>query len=310
MEELEDKFHGVLDAVRKANVGWFQISPKEEEVEIKLKDGNILTFPIQDYQKVSVVDMFCKKCETKIPIGIAEEVEYLLFNGTCRQCFTEELRKNTDVPFVMRREYSKVEFPWHDLVREAPDAYGDRFGVGDEVKVNGIKAKVVRLHEYRDRLIEQGSFLAQVIPMYAGKSHVLNIPTEYLKALTNEHVEIPKGDYKELIDVPSRFNPKTVKDKSIRKVFENDVARAIWMVYRRNHLMTDDHLNALNRFSLSFAERVRKEQIKPKYMFYKFKRRFEKDTGLKMDDSLIAVLVPYLNGEKKATYVVQKEKAA
>ena len=310
MGELEDKFHGVLDAVRKANVGWFQISPKEEEVEIKLKDGNILTFPIQDYQKVSVVDMFCKKCETKIPIGIAEEVEYLLFNRTCRQCFTEELRKNTDVPFVMRREYSKVEFQWHDLVREAPDAYGDKFGVGDEVKVNGIKAKVVRLHKYKEDIIEQEAFLAQVTPMYAGKCHVLNIPTEYLKALTNEHVEIPRGDYKELIDVPSRFDPKTVKDKSVRKVFENDVARAIWMVYRLHHLVTDNHLDALNRFSLSFAERVKKGQIKPKYMFYEFKNRFRKDAGFNMDDGLIALLVPYLTGEKKATYVVQEEKAA
>jgi len=122
---------------------------------------------------------------------------------------------------------------------------------------------------------------------------------DFLEPLTNEYVSFPgiKG-MSDMTDIKLRFDPMESPHKA---VFKDPIARAIWIDYRRSHIMDDYALNVLVEDALKISKQL-KEMSLPRNRVALF---FKKMMRLNISEEDVVFMVPYLTGEKVAVYKVE-----
>ncbi len=202
------------------------------------------------------------------------------------------------------------------------DRFGNNFGVGDIVlydsrwkKDDGKRRRakpeegtVTSIYQY---CVTHGSERKRkiVARVNFGKKGEMLIPSELLQAITNEHVIFNPNTlekFTELKDVVSTSNPVEVPE--LKPVFDDPVARAIWIAYRKSHIMHDELLRVLNESSLRIANLLRETPIPKNRLALWFQRNMP--PVIKVSEQFAVFMVPYLTGEKEATYIVQPPQTA
>lgn len=107
--------------------------------------------------------------------------------------------------------------------------------------------------------------------------------------------------------VPLGFDPATVKDKQIRRIWRDDLTRSLWTGLRFGRIVSqyfNDSVEAL-------AARVRELQAKKKFnrraLNAQF-RRMECFGSAELTGVVAAALFPYLTGEKTFSFKVEERK--
>lgn len=217
---------------------------------------------------------------------------------------------------------SNVRKGIHSLARMnydiGADIRGNNFGIGDLVSYNPKWAKsprifrerkkgmVLDLYEYKARdYSDWKSYLADV-DFEADGRKIAN--AEDLEALTCRRMSFDTSKYKDMENIHS-FDPEKSKIYGINKVFNDPIARAIWMSYKMHHLTCEGDTKILTNASLKISKQLRKAKLPRSQIHLWFKKRFE-NTKLNVPSGIsnehIAFLVPYLAGEKVATYKVEE----
>lgn len=257
---------------------------------------------------------------------LSNVAEYIQYHGFCRPCFAEKI---FEVPGVLNL---RAKFVWKrpvDRTRDArtdsesyngADARGNNFGIGDNVKLFRDTKKVksdqgegivFQLHEYTaDGFGEYAKFLARVFFRETGEESLLW--AEKLEALTCNAIRFDTSEFEgSLTNTKCGFDPKKARNPKIKQAFEEDVARAIWMSHRLNYLYTDGDQEAVAELSLDINSELKKAQLPKERLHYWFKGEFNRrvQMGFRLRDQQIAFLVPYLAGERVATYKVIERKS-
>jgi len=293
-------------------------------IKIEWKSGKVSEVPRSLDKEVD-----CKnECGNKV-YGVEERIR---LKDHCSSCYPQVF---FGMPGVMRVPYAggtfesyAWEFPvkqaasapgnaWESGVHFLADRSGNNFGLGDIVLCDPswehaerrrvrtpAEGEVKDIHRY-EKLPEKGwiytspsrAFLAKVD---FGKQGERLVPSPLLQAQTDDHVVFSDEKYTDLTDVVSKFDPAK---SDLKAVFEDPVARAIWMAYRRSHLIDSTGLEILRQSSLDSAKQIRAEHLPTNRVGLWFKRHFER--GLGISQQFARFLAPYLTGEKVATYVVE-----
>lgn len=124
---------------------------------------------------------------------------------------------------------------------------------------------------------------------------------------------------KELKDLVCTFDPMK---SDLKEVFEDDIARAIWMAYRRCHIVSPEMLRGLRVGSLEIAKDVRKNPdvlnrafaelgywIAQRICYYDssaFNSFTHTQNKSKAEcEEFAEFILPYLTGEKVATFKIK-----
>ena len=96
-----------------------------------------------------------------------------------------------------------------------------------------------------------------------------------------------------------QFDPTNVGDPLVRKVFEDDIARLLWMGIRPSHLVGPN----FNQKCLNVAEYIREEGI-PNSLesFQDVIRSFIGEEYSKIE--FLTELYPYITREKELNYII------
>ena len=100
-----------------------------------------------------------------------------------------------------------------------------------------------------------------------------------------------------MIDVPFRDWSKASPE--IKTIFQDPVARAIWMAYRLRHIIDDHGQVALINSAREIAEELRQKPLERARIALWFKRKMRPV----VDEEFASNMVPYLVGEKVAISV-------
>lgn len=202
----------------------------------------------------------------------------------------------------------------HPYRRFYPSASGDNFGIGDIVLFNPrwmqpysrkpeIEGEVLAIHQYMQQKYPDSDYIHPDSTRTFGalvNFHGLNrfLPSKLLLPLTNDHVTFEDTDYfPKMIDVPFR-NYSGASDR-IKQIYQDPVSRAIWMAYRLKHNVDPEALEVLNRTSLSLADELKQHPIERSRVALWFRRNMKPC----VDEKFAVCMVPYLLGEKIATYI-------
>ena len=120
-------------------------------------------------------------------------------------------------------------------------------------------------------------------------------------------MDINTSKYENYLDkVPMGFNPFSI-GSNLTDVFRDDVAMAIWMGYRGNHLYTQYDTKTVPKLCLDISKKLKESNLSRSRVHMWFKRQFNHG-HLEMEDDQIAALVPYLVREKTATWCIKEDK--
>lgn len=211
---------------------------------------------------------------------------------------------------VDQTQLTKEGDPYH---RFWPDHFGNNFGVGDTVLYNprlvfsGSKKPAkegiaLEIHQYAQKP-ESGQVLNYpertfgVLVDFGESEKIRFHPSAHLTAVTNDHALAPRVDKIPDLKNILIFSSEPMNSK-MRDVLEDPVARAIWMGYRRAHIIDQYGLSVLEDSALNLAAELRKNPLPENRLSLWFKNKMKP----KINITLATFMVPYLTGEKIATY--------
>jgi len=258
----------------------------------------------------------CKNCRDDV-----FQVTFVQYHGFCSPCFGELAfgmpgKLNSDCgAYIWRRPVDQTSDTEGFMDREiGADFLGNNFGVGDIVLYDPRRDREKRLSRreegtvlaiYEYQLPHQPRYNTFLTRTHFGGGVGVTIPARSLEALTCDHLDIDMGDFEGLLDdVPSQFDPREVGE-DMAKVFHDDIARAIWMSYRLNHLVDDAALDKLTRFSFETAKKLRGAKLSRERVHLWLKKKLRM-AGFQMEDPQVAALVPYLVGERTSSFHLEE----
>jgi len=204
------------------------------------------------------------------------------------------------------------------------DLFSNNFGVGDEVLYHPEREPDKLFEEELEgKVLEIHSYFGEYCPNVNSPRHYLTrtsfngrkrlIVAKSLEALTCNHIDIDTSKFDGFLDdAIFTYNPITTNDKYLKVAFQDDVARAIWMGIRCNHLMAKGWETKLAKYALDMSDKLDRAANLDGHsdrVHYWFKNRPFTPRYLermKLEDPQVAAMVPYLTGEKVATYVIKE----
>lgn len=196
------------------------------------------------------------------------------------------------------------------------DQSGSSFGVGDTILYNPklrdsrsrkkpVEGIVIELHQYIKDWSGYGRSLhpddERTYGVKADFGQPLGqkfFPSQDLLALTNDQVVFKDLEkFSKMKNVPFRDFDKVGQE--IKKIYEDSVARAIWMSYRLHHISDNGDIVRLNRSALRLSEELQKNPLPRNRLALWFRRNMRPE----ISEDLALHMVPFLAGEKIATFV-------
>lgn len=211
---------------------------------------------------------------------------------------------------------------YHNLIAFSADRQGNNFGVGDTVVHNPswymsrraksapvIEGTAAEIHQYYEFdpsgewIISHPDRTFGVRVVEATKGFLTDtffLPSSRLEALTNDHVKFEGPSIPELRDVPF-INPDQISE-DLKAILAEPISRALWISYRRSHLLHTGNHELLNRSSVQIAQVMREQPVPRDRLALWFKKNL-RNLGLDVSEEFAVFMVPYLVGEKEATII-------
>jgi hypothetical protein len=287
-----------------------------DDVVISITQGKITKVEWRSGKVTIIKDHSKKKC-LKCKKEINRVKDIIQLKGYCRSCYP---KVEFNIPGII--EGLSANYTWDFPVEQTAyedyvGAYsgnlgGRNFGIGDIVlyhpkrndKGEKIKApiegKVIDIHQYSS----SGGSVEFIAKVDFGKPYGEKfLYGSSLEPLTNEHVSFPGiKETSEMKNISIAFDPMKSRHKEI---FKNPIARAIWMDYRRCHIVDDNALDVLSEDALKISSLLEEIPLARDRVALFFKKMMR----LNISEEDAVFMVPYLTGEKIATYKVKLEKA-
>lgn len=201
------------------------------------------------------------------------------------------------------------------------DLHGNHFGVGDEVlllprrdrsgrRIGQKKERVAKegvafeIHQYREMfadgtLYESGSKTFAVIVKLADGTLEFTQSANRIIALTETNVIY--SNLRKIPDLAPKLAPEvetTLKEKGI---LDDPVAFAIYAGYRVNHISDSRDVDRVEKSALEISQELRKQPVPKDRLPLWFKEVMRPSVGI----DIARFMVPYLTGERVATYTVK-----
>lgn len=218
---------------------------------------------------------------------------------------------------ISRGLYANPVSPYDHYI---PDRFGRNFGIGDIVlyargwetgrKMKGLSKEgtVLELHQFIQKtqpewhLPHPDRMFIALVDFEDGE--IKYCPSPRLKALTNDHSGIEGVD-----KIPSlkdiEIGPSKHISPELKSIFDDPIARAIWIAYKRGHIVSSQGLQDLNISALQISQALRERPVDGRRIALWFLDRMRP----RVDEKFALFMVPYLTGEEEATYKITPEKA-
>jgi len=277
-------------------------------VTVGWESGLKTSHPVEEFEANSE----CRVCEKDIT-----PVEGFQYEGRCRSCYAKYV---LNIPAQFRNETTvyRWEFPVTQTKNKSDrgimlyraDCFDRNFGVGDSVLLNPSRkkpqpeGKVLELHQFTIEKagtswwMGNNTYMAKV-DLGKGKPAVF-IPSFQLEAITNGHVTFERlEEIRDMVDVPAiGYDPMPER---LVPIFEDNIARAIYIAYRRSHIVDQYTREALEVNSPIIAQKIREAHMPRERLALWFLKNMRPE----FEEELAVFMVPYLREEKTATYVTK-----
>lgn len=186
-----------------------------------------------------------------------------------------------------------------------PSRFGDNFGVGDLVLYNPKwehprfrkpEKEGIALEIYQYGVCGRRAFVSLV----DFRDSIIFVPPQLLTPMTNNHVVFDnyhRDRFPKMENVP--FEDFDKASAATKEIFEDPIARAVWMAYRIAHCIDNMYLEVLKNSARSISAELRQHPIPRERVGLWFRRNMRP----RVDERFALNMVPYLLGEKEATYI-------